>query len=74
MAEASSNGQSSFNCPICLDLLKKTVTIPCGHICCIMCIKNCSDQTGGYGCPQCRQTFTPRPALKQSTPGPGHME
>ncbi|XP_036439748.1 tripartite motif-containing protein 16-like [Colossoma macropomum] len=64
---ASSNDQNSFNCPICLDLLKDPVTMPCGHICCMTCIKNCSDQTRGQGCPQCRQACTPRPALNQNT-------
>ncbi|XP_060769867.1 tripartite motif-containing protein 16-like [Neoarius graeffei] len=70
MAEASiSVDQDQFLCSVCLDLLKDPVTIPCGHSFCKVCINDCWDQddkSGVYRCPQCRDTFTPRPVLRRN--------
>ncbi|XP_051727996.1 E3 ubiquitin/ISG15 ligase TRIM25-like [Ctenopharyngodon idella] len=69
MAESRISDEDQFSCSICLDLLKDPVTIPCGHSYCMSCITdywNQDDQTRVYSCPQCRQTFTPRPALNKN--------
>nr|XP_020499484.1 E3 ubiquitin/ISG15 ligase TRIM25-like isoform X3 [Labrus bergylta] len=70
MAQANiSVTESQFRCPICLDTLKNPVSTPCGHTYCMSCINNYWDQaeSGQFSCPQCRETFSPRPMLRRNT-------
>ncbi|XP_062864973.1 tripartite motif-containing protein 16-like [Trichomycterus rosablanca] len=71
MAESKiSVTQDEFSCSVCLETLKDPAAIPCGHSFCMVCINNCWDQEddkGTYSCPQCRQTFTPRPVVRRNT-------
>ncbi|XP_039609022.1 tripartite motif-containing protein 16-like [Polypterus senegalus] len=68
MAEAHLSGlQDEFTCSVCLDTLTDPVTIPCGHNFCLKCITDCWDQSQEFFCPQCRENFRTKPALRRNT-------
>ncbi|XP_063051953.1 E3 ubiquitin/ISG15 ligase TRIM25-like [Engraulis encrasicolus] len=66
----SDTDEVSFTCPVCLDLLRDPVTIPCGHNFCMRCIKGCWDDPDDlkkkYSCPLCMRTFNSRPVLHKN--------
>ena len=52
-----------FECPICLDIFSKPVSIPCGHSFCLACIGGYWDSTDLCQCPLCKESFQERPKL-----------
>ncbi|KAI2664572.1 Tripartite motif-containing protein 16 [Labeo rohita] len=66
-----------YTCPLCTDIQRDPVTIPCGDTFCLECIKiywDHSDHLGVYSCPQCQTTFAPRPILRRNVPHVGNPE
>ncbi|XP_039608955.1 E3 ubiquitin/ISG15 ligase TRIM25-like [Polypterus senegalus] len=58
--------QDEFTCSVCLDTLTDPVSIPCGHNFCLKCLTDCWEKSQECSCPQCRENFTTRPALRRN--------
>ncbi|ROK72006.1 Neoverrucotoxin subunit alpha [Anabarilius grahami] len=58
--------EDHYRCPVCSEVFKDPVSMPCGHSYCKHCIEiywSKPAQAGGYACPQCRKRFRGRPVL-----------
>jgi E3 ubiquitin-protein ligase RNF146 len=48
-------------CPVCLGTPRNSITTPCNHVYCYLCLKSVLHTTQGHGsfeCPYCRQPLT----------------
>uniref|UniRef100_A0A8C5PSF4 RING-type domain-containing protein n=1 Tax=Leptobrachium leishanense TaxID=445787 RepID=A0A8C5PSF4_9ANUR len=57
-----------LTCSFCLNIFTDPVTLPCGHSFCRTCIGNVMDTQGigEYSCPECKEKFRIKPALKRN--------
>ncbi|XP_073479467.1 E3 ubiquitin-protein ligase TRIM11-like [Aquarana catesbeiana] len=68
-AMASGDLRAELECSVCLNIYTDPVTLKCGHNFCRVCIDRVLDTqegSGGYSCPECREKFPDRPALKKN--------
>ncbi|XP_073468133.1 E3 ubiquitin/ISG15 ligase TRIM25-like [Aquarana catesbeiana] len=66
---ASADLRKELECSVCLNIYTDPVTLKCGHNFCQDCIGRVLDTqegSGGYSCPECRQTFRKRPVLQRN--------
>uniref|UniRef100_UPI00358E0D71 E3 ubiquitin/ISG15 ligase TRIM25-like n=1 Tax=Myxine glutinosa TaxID=7769 RepID=UPI00358E0D71 len=58
-----------LTCPVCFDLYKEPIALPCGHSFCRLCIEtsweNGEEETGCI-CPNCREVFQQKPKLRKN--------
>ncbi|KAM5187064.1 E3 ubiquitin/ISG15 ligase TRIM25-like [Mantella aurantiaca] len=66
---ASADLRKELECSVCLNVYTDPVTLKCGHNFCRDCIGRVLDaqeESGGYSCPDCREQFEVRPALRRN--------
>uniref|UniRef100_UPI0035902A98 E3 ubiquitin-protein ligase Midline-1-like n=1 Tax=Myxine glutinosa TaxID=7769 RepID=UPI0035902A98 len=76
MASSSSSSSSDIGvilneltCPVCFELYKEPIALPCGHSFCRVCIEKSwenREEDTGYVCPNCREVFPQKPKLKKN--------
>uniref|UniRef100_UPI00358E3667 E3 ubiquitin/ISG15 ligase TRIM25-like n=1 Tax=Myxine glutinosa TaxID=7769 RepID=UPI00358E3667 len=60
---------NELTCPVCFDLYKEPVGLPCGHSFCRVCIEKSwenREEDTGCVCPNCREVFPQKPKLKKN--------
>ncbi|XP_040191655.1 E3 ubiquitin/ISG15 ligase TRIM25-like [Rana temporaria] len=65
----SADLRKELECSVCLNIYNDPVTLKCGHNFCRDCIGRMLDTqegSGGYSCPDGRQTFRKRPVLQRN--------
>ncbi|XP_040191592.1 E3 ubiquitin/ISG15 ligase TRIM25-like [Rana temporaria] len=66
---ASADLRKELECSVCLDIYTDPIILRCGHNFCRDCIGHvldALDDSGGYCCPECREEFQDRPALRRN--------
>ncbi|XP_073468103.1 E3 ubiquitin/ISG15 ligase TRIM25-like [Aquarana catesbeiana] len=66
---ASADLRKELECSVCLNTYTDPVTLKCGHNFCRDCIGRVLDtqeESGGYSCPECRDEFQERTALRRN--------
>uniref|UniRef100_UPI00358EC221 E3 ubiquitin/ISG15 ligase TRIM25-like n=1 Tax=Myxine glutinosa TaxID=7769 RepID=UPI00358EC221 len=77
MASSSSSSSSSdvgvilneLTCPVCFELYKEPIALPCGHSFCRVCLEKSwekREEDAGYVCPNCREVFPQKPKLMKN--------
>lgn len=59
--------EDQLRCPICLNVLSRPVSTPCGHNFCMSCLATYWNSTPLCQCPVCKERFDARPHLKVNT-------